>query len=523
MAGTAKACNVSQTLGGIPPASFGGTAYSMYNQTCLKDTSTGEYCSDFLAGFMTDQDTDGSSLSRDIICSNCVTNLFLGLQGSEYSSYDATFADQWTAIQQQCGTNYNTTVPDSPFPSLPAVVPNTTMACPSSQQYTVQSGDNCNAIAQSKSIATRQIISINRLATDCSNLIAGQNICLPPSTCTTYTVQSGDTCTSIVSGEGMDSTSQLLGINPGLYCQSLLSSEIICVSPPGGQYTGTTIAGATATQTAVFATATVAPPGVIPYGTTLGCGKWYTVKQYDTCQLLLVAAQISLDLFLAINPSVNANCTNLDIGFSYCMLPTSDWSTAGSNGTQTTSAPPAPTPPGTTNSCYTWHTIVSGDTCANLEIEYGITFQQMQQWNPNLSDDCSNLLLDEAYCMSGPTGTTTTSAAGHTTVPPPTATPSGTTNACYEWHIVVSGDSCWAIEQEYAITMDQLQTWNPQLASDCSNLLLGDAYCVDGPDGTSSSKKKRRVTKPKMPLPHLVKEESRRGGYPIGWPYPIRR
>lgn len=29
----------------------------------------------------------------------------------------------------------------------------------------------------------------------------------------------------------------------------------------------------------------------------------------------------------------------------------------------------------------------------------------------------------------------------------------------------------------------QLQAWNPQLASDCSNLLLGDAYCVEKTGG----------------------------------------
>ena len=80
---------------------------------------------------------------------------------------------------------------------------------------------------------TRQIVAINSLASDCSNLIAGVPICLPPVTCTTYTVQSGDSCSSIVSSEQMQSVTQLLGINPGLFCQGLLSSELICVTPPG--------------------------------------------------------------------------------------------------------------------------------------------------------------------------------------------------------------------------------------------------------------------------------------------------
>ena len=56
---------------------------------------------------------------------------------------------------------------------------------------------------------------------------------------------------------------------------------------------------------------------------------------------------------------------------------------------------------GTTSQCYTWHTVVSGDNCALLESSYGITFGQLQGWNPALSDSCSNLVLGEAYCVQG--------------------------------------------------------------------------------------------------------------------------
>ncbi len=48
------------------------------------------------------------------------------------------------------------------------------------------------------------------------------------------------------------------------------------------------------------------------------------------------------------------------------------------------------------------------------------------------------------------------------------------------WYVVQSGDYCWLIENKYDITMGQLQLWNPNLAADCSNFALGDAYCVHG-------------------------------------------
>lgn len=56
----------------------------------------------------------------------------------------------------------------------------------------------------------------------------------------------------------------------------------------------------------------------------------------------------------------------------------------------------------------------------------------------------------------------------------------GTTSNCYEWHKVVSGDYCGLIESSFGISFAQFQLWNPDINAACSNLLLGDAYCVHG-------------------------------------------
>jgi LysM repeat protein len=56
-----------------------------------------------------------------------------------------------------------------------------------------------------------------------------------------------------------------------------------------------------------------------------------------------------------------------------------------------------------------------------------------------------------------------------------------------EWYVVQGGDTCGAIEKLYQITMDQLVAWNLNLTSTCSNLQLGDAYCVAGPPPSSSA------------------------------------
>jgi hypothetical protein len=97
-------------------------------------------------------------------------------------------------------------------------------------------------------------------------LSAGASICLPQ-VCTTYLVQSGDTCVSI-SGVYNISFTQLLSWNPTINgaCTNLIAGQNICVGLPGAQYNGTVIPGATVTQTAIYATTTVQPPGPVGSG-----------------------------------------------------------------------------------------------------------------------------------------------------------------------------------------------------------------------------------------------------------------
>jgi LysM repeat protein len=254
-----------------------------------------------------------------------------------------------------------------------------------------------------------------------------QSICLPP-TCTTYTVQSGDTCESIANAT-TTTFQQLVAWNPFLdsYCTNLLAGQNICASPPGGAPTLTTIVGATVTQTAIYATATVSRPSSVAPGTTIDCGRYYDVQlvsnistqlliiyyvferaltshiQGDTCQLIALNSTISLGLFYSINPSLNSDCTNLELGVNYCVFPTADWNSTASSTIVTA---PTTTPSGTTGNCYQYYIIQSGDYCGKVEDTFAITMGQLQEWNPSLLSDCSNLELGEAYCVNGVTADT---------------------------------------------------------------------------------------------------------------------
>ena len=42
----------------------------------------------------------------------------------------------------------------------------------------------------------------------------------------------------------------------------------------------------------------------------------------------------------------------------------------------------------------------------------------------------------------------------------------------------MTGDTCSSIEAAYGITFATFYAWNPAIGSDCTNLWLGEAYCV---------------------------------------------
>ena len=193
------------------------------------------------------------------------------IQSTSYSNYDENLADQWVSLQSRCGTTYPTDIkpPETNATNVFGYATNYTTAssCWSGTTYTVASGDTCGAIATAKGVSTGSLIILNNVLPDCTNLQIGQVLCLPEA-CTTYTVKPGDTCFGVANSTGITFT-QLLSYNPALNptCTNLIAGSNICVSLPGGViYNATAIAGATATQASIYATATVSPPGSVAFG-----------------------------------------------------------------------------------------------------------------------------------------------------------------------------------------------------------------------------------------------------------------
>uniref|UniRef100_A0A093VSX0 Lysozyme n=2 Tax=Talaromyces marneffei PM1 TaxID=1077442 RepID=A0A093VSX0_TALMA len=391
---TASCVNDPPPFPGLPATYWADWAISAFDHVCMKDASTGQYCVDVIGGYFQNQtaDTDGTELPTDQLCSNCVVSLFQYMQGTSFSNYDASLATVWSTIQSQCSLSYPTAVAtlqtNVTQPGGFAVAGYTSSSiCLSGKTYNVVSGDNCQAIAEQNSVSTGTLIAINDIYSDCTNIWVGQVLCMPPQ-CTTYIVQSGDTCDGIAATTNT-MFQKLVAWNPALgsYCTNLLSGQNICVSPPGGVQNLTTISGRCDRHTNGYLRQHHHRDSL------LCCDRYHG-------RLRQILSDSGRGLFEAINPSINSTCGNLELGVYYCVLPTQNWN---ATVTSTMVPPPTTTPSGTTASCYEWYVIQSGDYCALVENRFDITMAQLQAWNFSLLSDCSNLALGEAYCVHGAT------------------------------------------------------------------------------------------------------------------------
>ncbi|KAF9047715.1 hypothetical protein BJ165DRAFT_1118997 [Panaeolus papilionaceus] len=272
-----------------------------------------------------------------------------------------------------------------------------------------------------------------------------------------YTVESGDTLNSIATLTNTTADG-LISWNPELSKGSpsgLVVGKAICVLFPKGNYT--------------------LSPAPVPANlaisanvNTTTCAEYYTIASGDSCTSIEDSFALTNAQFLALNPGVNAQCTNIILGEAYCVF-----SIFGGSAGPTPIGPPANVAPGTiTTNCTGYYTVVSGDSCGAIESKFNITSALFLAMNPEVSSTCNNIVIGEAYCIG--TSNTTTTPNG----PPSNVAPGTITTGCTAYYTVVSGDSCGAIESRFNISDSLFHAMNPEITSTCTNIILGDAYCV---------------------------------------------
>ncbi|KAJ5710984.1 hypothetical protein N7488_005140 [Penicillium malachiteum] len=319
---------------------YGGQVWSGWNETCLKDTTTGEYCNavDFL-----------EDMPKSELCSFCFVERLEMMQRSSYSFYDEGFQDELETVNTQCGLSVDTSMPpslDAPPEFLPDPI------CVSNQTHHTVSGDTCDSIGLKYNVSSAALVMANnRQLVICDNLTPDMDLCLLMSCASTYTLQSNDTCTSIETS-GDQEIGDVRKYNSWVEwdCSNLQSStdfwgHVICLGTQGGTYNATApVPGVTLApeQNTGYSNLRVAPPSnaTVAEGTTLKCGVWHVAAKGETCAQICVQESITSALFVEVNPSLtSSNCSDgLVVGNAYCVGPNSGWSIS-SNSTTSISTP----------------------------------------------------------------------------------------------------------------------------------------------------------------------------------------
>uniref|UniRef100_A0A8H7XNW2 LysM domain-containing protein n=1 Tax=Psilocybe cubensis TaxID=181762 RepID=A0A8H7XNW2_PSICU len=486
-----------------------------YTVQCLKDPDSGNFCGTVIESYNT---TDGLlSLPTNELCTFCTLET-LNATLSNPTSFSDDLADILSSAINTCGTDFEqynvSSTGDQVVISTPFGVNSTTaptVDCTiTGQNISTTEATTCADVAAQYSVSEYDIFSSNPLLDADCNIESGTVLCVPQQ-CTTYVIAVNDTCQSVaqlagtVPGTSLNVTaSQIQSFNPdlGTYCQliSLRVGKAICLSPNGGwPSVGVTSAGnpsGTPTAAAPIPTPTV-------NGTTSACGKYYLVQGGDICQTICLTNSITFSDFLTLNPEVDANCTNLWLGYNYCVapyppfssvtaaplpttnytsatifsypIPTANYTITYTSSRVTPAGVPAPTniANGTRPvACGSYYDIQTGDTLDSVSESVGVDASLLATWNLELS---SGVLppVGSAICVTFPEGNYTLLAA-----PRPTNTYANATTECAQYYTVQNGDGCSSIESSFALTNSQFDQLNPGLASSCTNLVLGDAYCV---------------------------------------------
>jgi len=313
------------------------------------------------------------------------------------------------------------------LPNVTVTTANGTDAC---VQYITPASDNtsCTDFAIQNSIPVTSLIGLNDL--NCARL--GSSPYCAPASCQIAVSSQWQTYVTFLQEYSNITLTQLSLWNPFLNMMWINEGEPVCVAPPGGSFVPTIASQAVPS---VFTT-TATPSEPTPSGTISNCGLYYTVQSGDYCNALALKFSITFSVLIALNPSINSACTNLLLGLDYCVAPV--------NGTfvATPSTTLAPS--------------LSANTASTFSISSSTSSQS-----------------------STVTTATTTATPIFPAAPGPTT--ADTTSQCSNWHVVESGDYCYALEQTYSISFAQFETWNPAVDSACDNLWVGYAYCVQGP------------------------------------------
>jgi len=485
---------------------FDDRALENYNLTCLT-RSDGQLCNTWF---------QQNSTVASGECDDCMIETLRLQAGSSWEADVPVWGELYTSAARSCSKQ----VLPIPTPASTALLTSTVapaFTC-TGTSYQIQPTDTFYSVPEAQNVATEQFLNVNSLTYNASAFPQSGTVCIQ-NACAVHVVQANQTCRDIEATAGV-SLAQLTAWNPVIegLCADLseLAGQTVCVSNPLGDYR---LPNSTATE--VVTTPVPAPTDIAP-NVTARCARFYDVAAGDDCSTITAKFSILLEDFLFLNPSVNENCTNLWLNYSYCIQPVGDITTyPGYGGTTTTTLPPftpgpktalpwdetmetgtnrtdlvvIPLAEGTRIDCYYYiwinvtDTEASNLTCWDVASWAGQTPEQFALWNPSI-DQNTNASTSPTYdydCTLTPSVSYCALLASPTPVTSTTATPkspraSGEAESCIDWAQVDEYTDCAALLANSRISLARFYELNPSAKSDCSGLALGTWYCIDTPD-----------------------------------------
>ncbi|GJP54058.1 hypothetical protein CLOM_g13174 [Closterium sp. NIES-68] len=264
--------------------------------TCT-DVGDGTYTCACTAGYAIGAAVDGSPTCMP---SAGLAKSYVTLPGDNCTTVATAFSlstTTLTALNTFINCSVTEYLPPGIALTVSAVTNSTTSYCTTT--YTVRPSDTCTSVANAFFGGSLTALLSNNTGLSCKRLFKSQQICLQMVTALNTSssatqcgqsaaVSTGDTCASLAV-KFLTTTSEIVSLNPGLNCNSNLNvGSYVCVAPKTS-------------------------------ATTINCTGWYRVMQGDTCPSIWNAANLTMSMFLAINPGIQCQAPYLAIGQQVCI------------------------------------------------------------------------------------------------------------------------------------------------------------------------------------------------------------
>ena len=263
-------------------------------------------------------------------------------------------------------------------------------------------------------------------------------------TSTTYTVKSGDSVWGISNSFGI-SMSQLIERN-NIKNNFIYPGQKLTIK--GGQTPGSSTNNSGNNTNS-------SGNSNISAGTGQTSGIKYTVKSGDSVW------KIANDHGISMNQLIEWNNIKNNFVYPGQQLIVSNGGSSSSTTTNTGNASSSSNNAGSTAASGTKYTVKSGDSVWSVSNKYGISMNQLIQWN-NIKNNFiypGQQLIVKGGSAATSTNTSSTTAAT-TPSTPNTSNTTSTASTGDTIYTVKAGESVWGVANKHNITMDQLIQWN---------------------------------------------------------------